>query len=223
MVAVMSVLGAVVMPHNLFLHSEIIQSRKWNLEDDSVIRRQLRYEFADTLLSMAVGWAINSAMVIMAAATFFVHRLPVDRLEQARDMLEPLLGGASSLVFALALLLSGIASTVTSGMAGGSILAGFFGEPLDFKDSHSRTGMLVSFGAALAVFLFMGDTFRGLVLSQVVLSMQLPFTVFLLLFLTSSKKVMGQYANTPWTLTLLLAIGGLVVYLNLRLLAVLFA
>jgi manganese transport protein len=223
MVVVMSVLGAVVMPHNLFLHSEIIQSRRWNLEDEGVIRRQLRFEFADTLLSMVVGWAINSAMIIMAAATFFASRIPVDRLEQARDTLVPLLGSASSLVFAFALLLSGIASTVTSGMAGGSIFAGFFGEPLDFKDSHSRTGMLLSFAAALAVFLFMGDPFRGLVLSQMVLSMQLPFTVFLLVSLTSSKKVMGQYANTPWTLALLLSIGGLVIYLNLRLLAVLFA
>lgn len=68
---IMSVLGAVVMPHNLFLHSEVIQSRQWNLEDEAVIRRQLKYEFADTLFSMVIGWAINSAMIIISAATFF--------------------------------------------------------------------------------------------------------------------------------------------------------
>jgi manganese transport protein len=68
---VMSVLGAVVMPHNLFLHSEIIQSRRWNLGDDKTIRRQPRFEFTDTLMSMSVGWAINSALIIVAAATFF--------------------------------------------------------------------------------------------------------------------------------------------------------
>ena len=68
---VMSVLGAVVMPHNLFLHSEIIQSREWNLKDETVIRRQLKFEFVDTLFSMGVGWGINSAMVIIAAAAFF--------------------------------------------------------------------------------------------------------------------------------------------------------
>ncbi|MEL7657672.1 MAG: Nramp family divalent metal transporter, partial [Bacillota bacterium] len=67
---IMAVLGAVVMPHNLFLHSEVVQSRQWNLEDDTVIKRQLKYEFADTLFSMTVGWAINSAMIILAAATF---------------------------------------------------------------------------------------------------------------------------------------------------------
>ena len=71
---IMSVLGAVVMPHNLFLHSEIIQSRQWNLKEDKVIRRQLKFEFADTLLSMFVGWAINSAMIILAAATFFQYK-----------------------------------------------------------------------------------------------------------------------------------------------------
>ena len=71
MPVILSVLGAVVMPHNLFLHSEIIQSRQWNLEDDEVIARQLKYEFKDTLFSMIIGWAINSAMILMAAATFF--------------------------------------------------------------------------------------------------------------------------------------------------------
>ena len=83
MVIIMSVLGAVVMPHNLFLHSEVIQSRQWNLSDDAVIRRQLRYEYADTIFSMLVGWAINSAMILLAAATFFVTKTPVEELQQA--------------------------------------------------------------------------------------------------------------------------------------------
>lgn len=76
MLIVMSVLGAVIMPHNLFLHSEVIQSRQWNLGDDKTIRRQLKFEFLDTLLSMSVGWGINSALIIIAAATFF-GRAPV--------------------------------------------------------------------------------------------------------------------------------------------------
>ena len=67
----MSVLGAVVMPHNLFLHSEIIQSREWNLKDENVIEQQLKYEFKDTLFSMIIGWAINSAMILMAAAILY--------------------------------------------------------------------------------------------------------------------------------------------------------
>ena len=78
---IMSVLGAVVMPHNLFLHSEIIQSRQWNLEDEAIIKRQLNYEFMDTLFSMVIGWAINSAMIIIAAALFF---LPIRKLRKLR-------------------------------------------------------------------------------------------------------------------------------------------
>ena len=77
MLIIMSVLGAVVMPHNLFLHSEVIQSREWNLEEESVIQKQLKYEFYDTLLSMAIGWAINSAMIILAASTFFKNKVSV--------------------------------------------------------------------------------------------------------------------------------------------------
>ena len=77
---IMSILGAVVMPHNLFLHSEVIQSRQWNLQDEKIIKKQLKYEFADTLFSMIIGWAINSAMIILAAATFFKNSLIVNEL-----------------------------------------------------------------------------------------------------------------------------------------------
>jgi len=128
---IMSVLGAVVMPHNLFLHSEIIQSRQWHLEDEKVIKKQLKFEFLDTLFSMIVGWAINSAMILMAAATFFHQKIPVAQLQQAQEMLKPLLGRSASDIFAVALLFAGIASSITSGMAGGSIFSGFFSEPFD--------------------------------------------------------------------------------------------
>ena len=103
----MSVLGAVVMPHNLFLHSEIIQSRQWNLQDEKIIKKQLKFEFADTLFSMIIGWAINSAMIILAAATFFQDGHKVDELQQAKSLLEPLLGSNASVVFAVALLFAG--------------------------------------------------------------------------------------------------------------------
>ena len=123
MLIIMSVLGAVVMPHNLFLHSEVVQSREYNKQDDASIRKLLKYEFYDTLFSMGVGWAINSAMILLAAATFFVHRTPVEELQQAKSLLDPLLGSQAGVIFALALLMAGISSTVTSGMAAGSIFA----------------------------------------------------------------------------------------------------
>jgi manganese transport protein len=222
MIIVMSVLGAVVMPHNLYLHSEIIQSRQWNLQDESVIRKQLKFEFTDTLLSMIIGWAINSAMIIMAASTFFKHHIQVNDLPQAKEMLEPLLGKSSAVVFALALLFSGISSSVTSGMAGGSIFAGLFGEPLNLKDNHSRLGVYISMFTALIIIFFISEPFKGLIFSQMALSIQLPFTIFLQIYLTSSKNVMGSYANGKWNLSVLMLIGIIVSYLNVRLLLILF-
>lgn len=217
MVIVMSVLGAVVMPHNLFLHSEVIQSRKWNLSDERTIRRQLRYEYVDTIFSMLVGWAINSAMILLAAATFFVSRTPVSELQQADSLLRPLLGSHATVVFAVALLLAGIASTITSGMAAGTIFAEMFREPYDRKDPHSRFGVALSLVAAFVVIIVISDPFKGLIYSQMALSVQLPFTVFLQVRLTSSEKVMGKFRNSRSTKWLLYAIGALVTWLNVML------
>jgi manganese transport protein len=214
---VMSVLGAVVMPHNIFLHSEVIQSRQWHIEDETVIRRQLKYEFADTLFSMTVGWGINSAMIIVAAATF-LGRAPVTEIGQAQRLLGPLLGPAAAAVFALALLLSGLSSSITAGMAGGSIFAGLFGEPYDIKDLHSRMGAAGTLVAATVIVFLVGDPFRGLIVSQMLLSMQLPITVVTQIRLTSSPKVMGKYANGPALKVLLWAVAAVVIGLNALLL-----
>lgn len=218
MIVVMSVLGAVVMPHNLFLHSEIIQSRQWQLENEAVIKKQLRYEFLDTLFSMIIGWAINSAMILMAAATFFKFKLPVSELQQAKEMLAPLLGNGAAIVFAIALLFAGVSSTITSAMAGGSIFAGMFGEPFDMKDNHSRMGVYISLFVALAMIFLISNPFMGLIYSQMLLSIQLPFTIFMQIYLTSSVKVMGKYANSKFLIVLLTTIGIAVVFLNIRLL-----
>lgn len=218
MLLLMSVLGAVVMPHNLFLHSEIIQSRQWNLQDQKIIKNQLKYEFADTLLSMIIGWAINSAMIILAAATFFNNNIKVEELQQSASLLKPLLGNNASVVFALALLFSGVASSITSAMAGGSIVSGISGEPYDIKDNHTRLGVIISLIGALIIIFFIGDPFKGLILSQVFLSIQLPFTIGIQVYLTSSKKVMGKYVNSTFLKVLLLIIAIFVAYLNFRLL-----
>ena len=214
----MSVLGAVVMPHNLFLHSEVIQSRQWNLQDEKIIKKQLKFEFADTLLSMIIGWAINSAMIILAAATFFKNGLEVDELQQAETLLVPLLGTNASVVFAIALLFAGVASSITSGMAGGSIVSGMFKEPYDVKDNHSRMGIVISLLGALILIFFIGNPFKGLILSQVFLSIQLPFTVAIQIYLTSSKKVMGKYVNSPFLIGILSSIAMIVTFFNFKLL-----
>jgi len=218
LLVIMSVLGAVVMPHNLFLHSEVVQSREYNKKDDASIRKLLKYEFYDTLFSMGVGWAINSAMILLAAATFFANHIGVEELQQAKSLLEPLLGNQAATIFALALLMAGISSTVTSGMAAGSIFAGMFGESYHVKDVHSRVGILLSLGIALVVILFIENPFQGLIISQMILSIQLPFTIFLQVGLTSSKRVMGQYVNSRWSSFVLYTMAAVVSVLNLALL-----
>ena len=218
MLIVMSVLGAVVMPHNLFLHSEVIQSHEYNKQDKNEVQKRLKYEFYDTLLSMLIGWAINSAMILLAAATFFQTNTPVDELQQAQSLLTPLLGESAGIIFALALLMAGVSSTITSGMAAGSIFAGIFGESYHIKDIHSRVGVLLSLGLALGIIFLIDNPFYGLIISQMMLSFQLPFTVFLQVSLTSSKKVMGEYANSKWSTFVLYAIAFIVSVLNILLL-----
>ena len=218
MLIIMSVLGAVVMPHNLFLHSEVIQSHEYHKGDETSLKKRLKYEFYDTLFSMLVGWAINSAMILLAAATFFQSGTPVEELQQAKSLLDPLLGNAAGIVFALALLMAGISSTITSGMAAGSIFAGIFGESYHIKDIHSRVGVLLSLGIALLIIFFIDNPFYGLIISQMILSIQLPFTVFLQVGLTSSRRVMGAYANSRWSTFVLYTIAVIVSVLNIMLL-----
>ena len=170
------------------------------------------------LVKPEAGWAINSAMILLAAATFFVTKTPVEELQQADSLLQPLLGRSATHIFAVALLFAGISSTITSGMAAGSIFAGIFKEPYDIRDNHSRTGVMVSLVAAFLIILLIGDPFKGLIYSQMILSIQLPFTVFLQVHLTSSERVMGKYRNSRFTKYLLYGIGAVVTVLNVMLL-----
>lgn len=217
---IMAVLGAVVMPHNLFLHSEIIQSREWNKENDAIINMQLKYEFADTLFSMIIGWAINSSMIILAATTFYTNHIQVTELGQAQKLLEPMIGNGAGIVFGLALLFSGIASTTTAGMAGGSIVAGFFKKPYDIKDKHSQYGVTAILIVATLIIFILQDAFKGLIYSQMLLSIQLPITVFLQVYLTSSFKVMGKYKNkwhenlTLWMIAITLTVLNIMLFIS---------
>jgi len=215
---IMSVMGAVVMPHNLFLHSEIIQSRQWNLEDEKIIKRQLKYEYLDTIVAMMVGWAINSSMILISAETFYKNNTIITELPQAYITLKPLLGNLASLVFAISLLLSGFSSSITAAMAGGSIWAGISMEPFDLKDNHTRIGISITLIGALIIIFFISNPFQGLIWSQIMLSIQLPYTIFSLIKLTSSPKVMGKFVNSKIDNTVLILIGIIVTILNIILL-----
>jgi manganese transport protein len=213
-----SILGAVVMPHNLFLHSEIIQSRQFSQTGKGVVEKQLRFEFVDTLNSMVIGWAINSSMIILAAATFFAAGIRITELGQAQAMLRPLLGRAAAVVFGGALLMAGLSSSVTAGMAGGSIVAGIAGEPYDPSDNHTRVGIILTLVGALLITLLITDPFRGLILSQMALSVQLPWTIVLQILLTSNPQIMGKYVNGVLDRILLWTTAALVSGLNVLLL-----
>lgn len=218
MPVIMGVLGAVVMPHNIFLHSEVIQSRQWNIQGDDIIRKQLKYEFVDTLAGMGAGWGINSAMIIMAAAVFHAGGINVTELSQVSVTLEPIFGRLSAMVFAFGLVFAGLSSSVTAAMAGGSVFAGIYREPFDTNDPHSRIGLLITLAGALAVIMLLANPFTGILWSQIALSLQLPLTIFPLISLTSSRAVMGEHANSAFGKAVLWLVGLIVVGLNIALL-----
>lgn len=214
-----SVLGAVVMPHNLFLHSEVVQASHYEQQGEEVVEERLRNELFDTIFSMGVGWAINSAMVLLAAATFYARGTVVDDLAAAAATLSPILGPASSAIFAVALLFAGLSSSVCAAMAAGTVSAGMFGEEYDIRDRHSSIGVAACLACALAACLAVQDAFSGLVWSQALLSLQLPVTIAVLVGLTSSRRVMGRHANSLPLKCALFAIAAVVCALDVALLA----
>ena len=216
---IMGIVGSVVMPHNLFLHSEVIQSRQWNRGDKQALKKQLKFEFTDTLVSMVAGWAINCSMIVLAASVFFTNGVNVSDLQQAQSTLKPLAGDFQSVVFGLALIFAGFSSSITSAMAGGSIFSGIFNEPYDIKDRHTRMGVGVTLALAVIAVLFASNPYHALIWSQVILSIQLPVTVFTQIRLTSSKKVMGIYKNGRPLNILLLCIAAVLTLFNVLLIA----
>ena len=178
----LAILGALVMPHNIFLHSNVIHSREWGISEDEK-RELLRYEKMDTILAMTLGWVVNSSMIIVAAAVFFHNHLSVTSIEQASATLKPLAGALAGLLFAIALVFSGVGSSITSSMAEADVITGFLGKPSDPRTTLYRIAVFVTAIPALLVILFSLDTYRILIFSQVILSLQLPFTLVPLLML----------------------------------------
>jgi manganese transport protein len=213
----MAVLGAVVMPHNLYLHSEVIRSRQHAVESEEETRRRLRYEFVDTLLAMLAGLAINAAMIIVAAAVFHRHHVPVHTLPEASATLRPLIGPLAGLAFGLGLLFAGVASSVTAAIAGGTTFSGYLGRDTSLQSPWFRGGLLLTLLPACGVVMLVRDALPALILSQVVLSLQLPLTMLPLYLLTSSRKVMGTYANGRLEGTAMQITGLLVLALNVLL------
>ncbi len=212
----MAILGAVVMPHNIFLHSNVIHSRKWGISEDEKLS-VLRYEKLDTTIAMVLGWAVNSAMIIVAAAVFSGNGIIVDSIEQASQTLTPLAGPLAGLLFAIALVFAGVGSSVTSSMAEVNVITGFLGKPEDPKTLLYRISVFITAIPSLLIILFALDTYKILIFSQVVLSVQLPFTLVPLLLLCSSGKLMGKFKSGRAEFVAALLISAIVIILNVYL------
>jgi manganese transport protein len=194
MLVAIGMLGAVVMPHNVYLHSNVVLNRR-QPTDDAGRRQLIRYELGDTSLAMGLGWLINCAMVVVAAAVFFRHGIKVDSLSQASATLEPLAGSLARLLFGIGLLFAGLGSSFTSAMAEVNVLTAYLGRPEDPRSQLYRIGLFVLAIPALAVVAVGMDPLHVLIYSQVALTIQLPLTIAPLLWLVFSRKVMGEFRS----------------------------
>ncbi len=213
----MAILGAVVMPHNIFLHSNVIHSRKWGISEAEK-KALLHYEKIDTLTAMLSGCLINSAMIVVAAAVFARHGVEVHSIEQASATLRPLAGPLAGFLFAAALVFAGIGSSVTSSMAEANVITGFLGKPEDPQTWLYKVAIVVTALPSFAIIAAAADTYRILIFSQVVLSLQLPFTLIPLLILCRDRKVMGGFRSPTREFATAVAISAIVIVLNIYLL-----
>ena len=207
----MGMLGATVMPHNLYLHSGVILTRR--SEDPRHNRRCTRWALIDSAVALNLAWLVNSAIVVMAAGAFFTRGLEIESIEAAHQTLSPLLGNLAAVVFAVALLAAGLSSSTTATLAGQIIIEGFlnvrFG--LFLRRLITVVPALVVIGAGL-------DAYWILILSQVALSIQLPFAVVPLVWLSARREVMGEFVNARHTTVLAVLAALLIIGLNVRLL-----
>jgi len=207
------ILGATVMPHVIYLHSALTQGRVVT-RDPGMLRRLLRFEVIDVVIAMGLAGFVNAAMLIMAAATFFQHGLAnVASIEQAHQTLTPLLGRASSWVFGVSLLASGLSSSTVGTLAGQVVMQGFVRLEIPLWIRRALTMLPSLIVVALGL-----DPTRTLVMSQVILSFGIPFALVPLVMFTSRRDVMGVLANRRVTTVAASGTAALIIGLNLFLL-----
>jgi manganese transport protein len=208
------ILGATVMPHVIWLHSALMQDRI-RPRTSAEKRTLMRFTRIDVVIAMSIAGLINIAMLVMAASTFFTSgHHNVESLEGAHKTLEPLLGGAASVLFAIALLTSGLSSSAVGTLAGQVVMQGFIRRQIPIVVRR-----LVTMAPAFVVIGIGVDPSRTLVLSQVVLSFGIPFALVPLVLFTSRRKVMGDLVNSPWTTAAAGVVAALIVALNIFLLS----
>jgi len=214
------ILGATVMPHNLYLHSALVQTRRIGRKETEK-REACRFNLIDSTIALNGALLVNAAILVLAAMVFFKRGIVVTEIQQANQLLAPLLGTTmASVLFGVALLCSGQSSTLTGTMAGQIVMEGFLNIRMRPWLRRLMTRTIAIIPAAFTVYLA-GEhgTYRLLILSQVILSMQLPFAVIPLIHFTSSRERMGAFANRAWLRVLAWATAALIVALNVWLMA----
>jgi manganese transport protein len=209
------ILGATVMPHNLYLHSSIVQTRQYE-ETPAGRREAVRYAFVDSTIALSFALFINAAILIVAAATFHTTgRTEVAEIQDAYKLLTPLLGVGASTVFAIALLASGQNSTITGTLAGQIVMEGFLNIRLrPWLRRLITRGIAIVPAAVTAILYGEHGTAQLLIFSQVILSLQLSFAVFPLVMFTSDRRKMGEFTNPLWLKVLAYFVAAVIASLN---------
>jgi manganese transport protein len=214
----LGILGATVMPHNLYLHSSVVQTRAHDRSPDG-IKQAIRFNTIDTVVALGSAFFVNAAILVLAAAVFYEGAKYVERLQDAHTLLKPLLGGGAATAFAVALLASGQSSTITGTLAGQIVMEGFLRIRVKPWMRRFVTRSIAIIPAMILIGAKGGEnTMSLLVFSQVVLSMQLSFAIFPLLMFTSDKKRMGEFVNPTWLKIVGYAVCLVIASLNLKLL-----
>ncbi len=215
------IIGATVMPHNLYLHSSLVQTRKIQKTKQG-IKQALKWSFVDTAIALNFAFLINAAILILAAAVFFTTgRTDVGEIKQAHELLSPMLGSTvASTLFAVALIASGQSSTITGTLAGQIVMEGYLRLRINPIIRRLITRLLAIIPAIIVIGFFGEDKIDSmLIFSQVILSLQLGFAVIPLIHFVSDKKTMGSFAIKPVIQFLAWLIASILVYLNVKLVA----
>ena len=213
------ILGATVMPHNLYLHSSIVQTRKYERTPEGK-REAIKFATIDSTVALMFALFINAAILIVSAATFFGKGHDVAEIQDAHKLLSPVLGvSVASTLFAVALLASGQNSTLTGTLAGQIVMEGFLNIRLRPWLRRLITRLIAIIPAVIVTALYgESKTTDLLVLSQVILSLQLPFAVVPLILFTSDRKKMGEFASPAWIKVLAWVTAAIIIVLNVKLL-----
>ncbi|MFB4474818.1 divalent metal cation transporter, partial [Oceanobacillus caeni] len=212
----LGILGATVMPHNLYLHSSIVQTRQYK-RDDNGKKEAIKFSVMDSTFSLTVAFLINSAILILGASAFHGLGSQVSEIEEAYKLLSPTIGvGIASTLFAVALLASGQNSTITGTLSGQIVMEGFIHLRISPWLRRIITRLIAVIPAFIVTWIAGSRGTADLLLwSQVILSLQLPFAIVPLVLFTNSKEKMGIFANSNWVKVLAWIITGVIIVLNI--------